>query len=145
MVYSVTTFPVGDASHRQKIAEHFCRDLIGMREKLFEEEHHLTLLEDIQERSMTDLKDLEEGRLSHRDIALYYSFLSTLCDRIECQKTRLDVTRREYEDKRQELLTIQLKGAEGDSAKDARKIRPRKQLGSHLGAMKKSKKGFIGS
>lgn len=145
MAYSHTTFPTGDALHRQKIEEHFCRDLIGMREKLFEEEHHLTLLEDIQERSMADLKDLEDGRLSHRDIALYYSFLSTLCDRIEYQKTRLDVTRREYEDKRQELLTIQLKGAENDSAKDARKIRPRKHLGPHAGAMKKSKKGFIGS
>lgn len=94
--------------HRRRIEEHCCLELLGMRERLLDEEHRLTLLEDIQERSLAEFRDIEEDRIGPRNIALYYSFISTLCDCIEEQKNRLGTVRREYDDKRADLLRVQL-------------------------------------
>jgi flagellar biosynthesis chaperone FliJ len=98
-----------EAEHRYQIEEHFYLDLINIREQLLNEEHRLSQLEEIQERSMADLRDMDEDGQCQQVLALYYSFWSTLGERIEYQKTRLEDIRKEYEDRRQEILSAQLK------------------------------------
>jgi hypothetical protein len=70
------------------------------RDKLYymQEEERLFLLEDIQERSIYELRERQEDDMTQQEVALYYSFLSQIEEEIQKQQELIIQVRQEIED-----------------------------------------------
>ncbi len=68
------------------------------------EEERLFLLEDIQERSIYELRELQEEELSQQEVALYYSFLNQIEEEIQKQQDLVIEVRQELEETEDQTL-----------------------------------------
>jgi len=62
-----------------------------------EEEERLYLLEDIRERSILELREMQEEDMTQQEVALYYSFLNQIEQEIQKQHALVIKVRRELE------------------------------------------------
>ena len=70
---------------------------VVMKGYFLKEEERLYLLEDIQERSILELREMQEEEMTQQEVALYYSFLNQIEQEIQRQKALVIKVRRELE------------------------------------------------
>ena len=64
-----------------------------------QEEERLFLLEDIQERSIYELRERQEEDMTQQEVALYYSFLNQIEEEIQKQQELVIQVRQEVDEK----------------------------------------------
>ena len=69
-----------------------------------QEEERLFLLEDIQERSIYELRERQEEDMTQQEVALYYSFLNQIEEEIQKQQELVIQVRQEIGEKENQSL-----------------------------------------
>ncbi|MFQ5455222.1 MAG: flagellar export protein FliJ [Nitrospirota bacterium] len=93
-------------SHKKQQEEDVQREHLLIKDSLMREEHRLSTLEYLREKSIIELQEKEDTDITLREIGLYYTFLSQISQEIENQKDVLENIKNRYEENRKELLEL---------------------------------------